>query len=58
MVDGGAGFDIINLDFAKAFDKVPIKRLLKKVPSSWDPWTNPALDRELVEGQEAESCLE
>ncbi len=31
MVDGGAGFDIIYLDFAKAFDKVPIKRLLKKV---------------------------
>jgi hypothetical protein len=31
VVDGGAGFDIIYLDFAKAFDKVPIKRLLKKV---------------------------
>jgi hypothetical protein len=31
VVDGGAGFDIINLDFDKAFDKVPIKRLLKKV---------------------------
>jgi hypothetical protein len=25
VVDGGAGFDIIYLDFAKAFDKVPIK---------------------------------
>jgi len=24
VVDGGAGFDIIYLDFAKAFDKVPI----------------------------------
>ncbi len=31
VVDGGAGFDIIYLAFAKAFDKVPIKRLLKKV---------------------------
>ena len=31
VVDSGAGFDIIYLDFAKAFDKVPIKRLLKKV---------------------------
>jgi hypothetical protein len=31
VVDGGAAFDIIYLDFAKAFDKVPIKRLLKKV---------------------------
>ncbi len=29
-MDGGEGFDIIYLDFAKAFDKVPIKRLLKK----------------------------
>ena len=31
VVDGGEGFDIIYLDFAKAFDKVPVKRLLKKV---------------------------
>jgi ribonuclease P/MRP protein subunit RPP40 len=31
VVDGGQGFDIIYLDFVKAFDKVPIKRLLKKV---------------------------
>jgi hypothetical protein len=31
VVDGGAGFDIIYLDYGEAFDKVPIKRLLKKV---------------------------
>jgi len=31
VVDGGGNFDIIYLDFAKAFDKVPIQRLLKKV---------------------------
>ena len=31
VVDGGEGFDIIYLDFAKAFDKVPRERLLRKV---------------------------
>jgi len=31
VVDEGGGFDVIYLDFAKAFDKVPIKRLMKKV---------------------------
>ena len=31
VVDEGGGFDIIYLDFAKAFDKVPIQRLMKKV---------------------------
>lgn len=30
VVDGGEGFDIIYLDFAKAFDKVPRERLLRK----------------------------
>ena len=30
-VDRGEAVDIVFLDFAKAFDKVPIKRLLKKV---------------------------
>jgi hypothetical protein len=31
VVDSGKGFDIVYLDFAKAFDKVPKERLLKKV---------------------------
>ena len=31
VVDGGEGFDVIYLDFAKAFDKVPRERLLNKV---------------------------
>jgi len=31
VVDSGKGFDIIYLDFAKAFDKVPRTRLLRKV---------------------------
>ncbi len=30
-MDSGKGFDIVYLDFAKAFDKVPKERLLKKV---------------------------
>ena len=30
-VDDGEPVDIIFLDFAKAFDKVPVERLLKKV---------------------------
>jgi len=31
VVDEGEGFDVIYLDFAKAFDKVPKERLLRKV---------------------------
>jgi ribonuclease P/MRP protein subunit RPP40 len=31
VVDGGAGFDIIYLDFEKAFHKLPRERLLNKV---------------------------
>ena len=30
-VDGGRPFDVVFLDFAKAFDKVPTERLLKKL---------------------------
>ena len=32
-VDGGKPYDVVFLDFAKAFDKVPRKRLLKKLHS-------------------------
>jgi hypothetical protein len=31
VVDSGEGFDVVYLDFAKAFDKVPRERLLKKL---------------------------
>jgi predicted O-methyltransferase YrrM len=31
MVDGGKPFDLVFLDFAKAFDKVPRERLLEKL---------------------------
>ncbi len=30
VVDSGKGFDVIYLDFAKAFDKFPLERLLSK----------------------------
>ena len=33
LIDNGESGDIVYLDFAKAFDKVPIERLLKKVES-------------------------
>ena len=31
MVDNGLSVDVVYLDFSKAFDKVPIQRLLKKI---------------------------
>jgi hypothetical protein len=31
VIDGGLPFDVIFLDFAKAFDKVPRERLLEKL---------------------------
>jgi hypothetical protein len=45
VVDSGEGFDVVYLDFAKAFDKVPKERLMKKVRAHgirghvWD-WIN------------------
>ncbi len=58
VVDGGAGSDIIYLDFAKAFDKVPIKRLLKKVRAHGIHGQVLHWIESLLEGQEAESCFE
>ena len=31
-IDNGEDVDVVYLDFCKAFDKVPHKRLLKKLP--------------------------
>jgi len=31
VVDEGEGYNVIYIDFPKAFDKVPIQRLMKKV---------------------------
>ena len=36
MLDEGKNVDIIYLDFAKAFDKVPRHRLIGKVASRWE----------------------
>ena len=36
MLDEGKNVDIIYLDFAKAFDKVPHHRLIDKVASIWE----------------------
>ena len=41
-VDEGKPFDVVFLDFAKAFDKVPKKRLLKKLYKAW--YTRPAVE--------------
>ncbi len=35
VVDQGSPFDVIFLDFAKAFDKVPKERLLEKLRALW-----------------------
>jgi hypothetical protein len=34
-VDGGKPFDVVFLDFAKAFDKVPREGLLEKLRAHW-----------------------
>ncbi|MFN9906084.1 MAG: hypothetical protein ACK56F_08170, partial [bacterium] len=47
-VDEGKPFDIVFLDFAKAFDKVPKNRLLEKL-SPWSQRRCTAMDKELAE---------
>ena len=42
-VDSGESVDVIFLDFAKAFDKVPRERLLKKL-RAWAIWEPPQMD--------------
>jgi Reverse transcriptase (RNA-dependent DNA polymerase) len=58
MEEGGSA-DAIFLDFAKAFDKVPKKRLLEifgKAKVSWNWRSITGLDRELVVREKTESC--
>ena len=59
-VDGGEAVDVVFLDFAKAFDKVPIQRLLKKVKAhgiggklySWiAAWLTDRLQRVVLSGE-------
>jgi hypothetical protein len=40
--------DGILMDFAKAFDKVPLSALALQTTPLWDPWLHSLLDRELL----------
>ena len=53
-LDSNEDVDIIYLDFAKAFDKVPRKRLLKNV-GVWYPRKGPQLDKRILDRQVAKS---
>ena len=59
-VDGGDPVDIVFLDFAKAFDKVPVERLLRKVWAhgirgqlyTWiEAWLKNRLQRVVLNGE-------
>ena len=55
-LDSNEDVDIIYLDFAKAFDKVPHKRLLKKkLWGVWYPRKGPQLDKIILDRQVAKS---
>ena len=55
-VDNGDNVDVIYLDFAKAFDKVPHHRLILKLRAhAWDWWENIELDSRMAVEQEAKS---
>ncbi len=44
-VDNGDSYDILYMDFSKAFDKVPHQRLLRKVRAHGYRWEGVRLDR-------------
>ena len=44
-IDNKTQIDAILLDFAKAFDKVPHKRLLSKISLLWNNWKHKKLDK-------------
>jgi hypothetical protein len=48
-VDDGEPFDVVFLDFAKAFDKVPRERLLAKLKGHGNPWRSHQLDQGLAD---------
>eukprot|EP00061_Rhincodon_typus_P012622 g38471.t1 len=51
----GKAFDMIYVDFSKAFDNIPHGRLVKKVKNLWDPRQRGLLDPKLAKRQEAEA---
>jgi hypothetical protein len=55
-VDEGSSMDVIFIDFAKAFDKVPKKRLLVKLKSTWSGGKRAKVDKKLAHGQKTEWC--
>ena len=54
-LDSNEDVDIIYLDFAKAFDKVPHKRLLKKTLGVWYLRNSPPMDKIILDRQVAKS---
>jgi hypothetical protein len=56
-VDEGRPVDVIFLDFAKAFDKVPKERLLQ-AESTWSPWEHTEMDPELADRQKTKGCAQ
>ena len=54
-LDSNKDVDIIQLDFAKAFDKVPHKRLLKKTLGVWYSRKGQQLDKRILDRQFAKS---
>ncbi len=65
-VDEGKAVDIFYLDFAKAFDKVPRQRLVKKLRAkgveektvTWiENWLSGRTKRVCIKGEQSDSCL-
>ena len=54
-LDSNEDVGIIYLDFAKAFDKVPHKHLLKKTLGVWYPRKGSQLDKRILDRQVAKS---